>query len=79
MAERMFQLAAGQAGFLGFETVRGTDGFGITVSYWTDEAAIAAWRAHAEHKVAQETGKRIWYTDYQIRIAKVERDYGQPH
>lgn len=77
MAERMVELAAQQPGFLGVESVRGGDGLGITVSYWESEASIVAWKAQAEHQVAQETGKRVWYADYQLRIAKVERDYGK--
>jgi heme-degrading monooxygenase HmoA len=77
MAERMVQLAAQQPGFLGVETVRGDDGFGITVSYWASEEAIAAWKAHLDHKPAQEAGRRVWYADYQLRVAKVERAYGK--
>jgi putative acetyltransferase len=77
MAERMVQLAAGQPGFLGVETARSVDGFGITVSYWTSEEAIADWKAHLDHKPAQEAGKRIWYADYHLRVAKVERAYGK--
>lgn len=77
MAERMVALAAGQAGFLGVESARGEDGFGITVSYWASEAAIAAWRAHAEHRIAQESGKANWYAHYEVRIARVERAYGK--
>ena len=77
MAERMLELASGQPGFLGVESVRGGDGFGITVSYWESEEAIAAWKEHAEHKVAQETGRRVWYADYQLRVARVERAYGK--
>jgi len=73
MAERMIELVSKQPEFLGVESVRGSDGFGITVSYWSNEEAIAAWKAHARHKPAQEAGKRIWYEDYQIRVAKVER------
>ena len=33
MADRMLALAAEQPGFLGAESTRGIDGFGITVSY----------------------------------------------
>ena len=78
MAERMVELAAQQPGFLGVESVRGGDGLGITVSYWESEAAIAAWKAQAEHRIAQQTGQRVWYSDYQLRVARVERDYGKP-
>lgn len=41
MAERIVALATQQPGFLGVESVRGTDGFGITVSYWSSEEAIS--------------------------------------
>lgn len=77
MAERMMELACCQPGFLGAESVRGADGFGITISYWLSEEAIAAWKAHADHKLAQDVGKRVWYADYQLRVAKVERAYGK--
>src|SRR5690606_3025971 len=77
MAERMVELAALQPGFLGIESVRGVDGFGITVSYWASEAAIAAWKANLEHQIAQEAGIRRWYADYNVRVARVERTYGK--
>jgi len=76
MAERMAHLASEQPGFLGMESVRGADGFGMTVAYFTDETAIRAWRLHTEHRFAQEQGKAIWYERYQLRVAKVERAYG---
>lgn len=78
MAERMVELAQAQPGFLGVESARGADGFGITVSYWASEAAIAAWRAQAEHRLAQESGRARWYEHYEIRVARVERAYGKP-
>jgi heme-degrading monooxygenase HmoA len=74
MAERMVELAAQQPGFLGVESAR--EGVGITVSYWRDLASIKAWKANAEHLVAQQTGRSDWYRQYKTRIAKVERDYG---
>jgi heme-degrading monooxygenase HmoA len=77
MADRMVELAAQQPGFLGVESTRGADGLGITVSYWKDEASIKAWKANAQHQVAQETGKKIWYADYMLRVAKVERAYSK--
>jgi heme-degrading monooxygenase HmoA len=76
MAERMGELASQQPGFLGVESVRGTDRFGITVSYWTSAEAIAAWKANVEHLAAQEMGKQKWYEHYELRVAKVERAYG---
>ncbi len=77
MAERMVALAALQPGFLGVESARGADGVGITVSYWANEEAIAAWRAHAEHCLARELGRSRWYEGFQVRVSRVERAYGK--
>jgi len=74
MSDRMMELADQQSGFLGVESAR--EDVGITVSYWQDLASIKAWKAHAEHLIAQQTGRSDWYTQYKTRIAKVERDYG---
>jgi heme-degrading monooxygenase HmoA len=73
MGDRMVELAAQQPGFLGVESVRDAAGLGITVSYWSSLEAIAAWKANAEHRVAQSTGRRKWYTHFETRVARVER------
>ena len=67
-----------QAGFLGVESTRGADGFGITVSYWSSLEAIAAWKAHGEHRIAQTAGRSKWYSHFEMRIARVERAYSGP-
>ena len=76
-ALRMVELARQQPGYLGVESVRGADGFGITVSYWESEEAIRNWKFEAEHIVAQETGIKNWYEHYELKVAKVERAYGK--
>lgn len=79
MAQRMVELAATMPGFLGVESVRdgSTPGApGITVSYWRSLEDIAAWQAHAEHRVAQRLGRERWYQGFQLRVCKVERAYG---
>lgn len=78
MAQRMVELASARPGFLGAESVRGEDGFGITVSYWESEEAIRGWKADAEHREAQARGHREWYAGFELRVARVERAYGLP-
>ena len=73
MGDRMVELASRQPGFLGVESVRDAAGLGITVSYWSSLEAIAAWKANAEHRVAQTTGRRKWYAHFETRVARVER------
>ena len=74
-AQQMLELAAGQNGFLGVESVREEGGLGITVSYWASLDAIQEWKAVAEHQIAQQLGRERWYQHYQVRICRVEREY----
>jgi heme-degrading monooxygenase HmoA len=69
--ERMMALAARQPGFLGVETA--SSDVGITVSYWSDEESIAAWRRNADHAFAQYEGRTRWLDAYELRVARVER------
>jgi heme-degrading monooxygenase HmoA len=78
MAQAMFELALTQPGCLGAESARGENGIGITVAYFTDEASIANWKANARHLVAQKLGRERWYSHYELRVARVERDYSGP-
>ena len=75
MAARMETMASEQPGYLGFESARDGD-FGITVSYWVDDAAAAAWKRVHEHTIAQERGRTTWYVDYRVQVATVTRAYG---
>lgn len=74
MAERMVELAASQPGFLGIENAR-DDSLGITVSYWESEEAIAAWKANAEHTLAQQKGRDLWYESFSLKVCLVKREY----
>jgi heme-degrading monooxygenase HmoA len=72
MAGLMERLAREQPGYLGIESVRGESGEGITVSYWASREAIAAWKDHVKHRIAQERGRREWYQSFALRICRVE-------
>ena len=73
-AAKMEALAKQQEGYLGIESVR--DEIGITVSYWKNVESIIKWKNNVEHTIAREKGRALWYEKYQLRICKVERDYG---
>lgn len=74
MAAAMEAKAREQPGYLGIEAAH--EDIGITVSYWRDEMAAAAWKQVGAHLVAQRRGREAWYRDYRVRIAHVTRDYG---
>jgi heme-degrading monooxygenase HmoA len=47
----------------------------LSLSFWRDEAAVAAWRNHSEHRTVQAAGRAGIFRDYRIRVAAVVRDY----
>lgn len=73
-AGRMEELAKQQPGYLGVESARSE--VGITVSYWKDLDSVTKWKNNIQHSEARERGRKQWYRQYQLRICKVEREYG---
>ena len=48
----------------------------LSLSFWRDEEAVAAWRRLEPHRAAQARGRDSVFRDYRLRIASVVRDYG---
>jgi heme-degrading monooxygenase HmoA len=48
----------------------------LSLSFWRDEAAVAAWRQCTSHRAAQSAGRAGIFRDYRLRVAAVVRDYG---
>ena len=48
----------------------------LSLSFWRDEAAVAAWRNLEHHRAAQKAGRDGVFRDYRLRVAHVLRDYG---
>ena len=65
-------------GFLSIERFESltTPGKVLSLSFWRDEAAVAAWRTHAPHRDAQAAGRSGVFSGYRLRVAHVMRDYG---
>ena len=77
-AKAMEELAAKQPGFLGIESARDPDGFGITVSYWDSLEAIRNWKDVPAHAAVQAKAKQSFYERYEVRVCAVERGYKFP-
>ena len=75
MAKRMEELASQQNGYLGMESVRDSQGLGITLSYWQDINSIQQWKQQLEHQQAQLLGREKWYQWYRVEVARVEYSY----
>jgi heme-degrading monooxygenase HmoA len=48
----------------------------LSLSFWRDEDAVAAWRRVEPHRSAQHAGRTEVFRDYRLRVAGVMRDYG---
>lgn len=48
----------------------------LSLSFWRDEAAVAAWRNRLAHRETQAKGRAGTFVDYRLRVAGVLRDYG---
>jgi heme-degrading monooxygenase HmoA len=75
MAHQMEKLKLAQDGCLGVESACDTYGFGITNSFWQDEASIRSWRNLIDHLAALRPGREGWHVRFEERITGVERAY----
>lgn len=73
-SDEIVEIVSTQKGFLGAESVRDADGFGMTVSYWNSIESINEWKKNLNHREAKESGKKVWYQNYMIRICEVKSD-----
>ena len=48
----------------------------LSLSFWRDEEAVAAWRNHTRHRATQSAGRGGVFAEYRLRVAAVLRDYG---
>lgn len=49
----------------------------LSLSFWRDEGAVAAWRNREPHRRIQAAGRNGIFADYRLRVAEVLRDYGK--
>jgi heme-degrading monooxygenase HmoA len=77
-AARLKPLLETLDGFISIERFESlaTPGRILSLSFWRDEAAVAAWRALPEHRRAQAAGRGGIFAGYRLRVASVIRDYG---
>ena len=77
-AARLLPELEGMDGFLSIERFESlaTPGKLLSLSFWRDEAAVAAWRNHPEHPLAQAPGRAGIFQASLLRAGRVVRDDG---
>lgn len=77
LAAEMKPLLADVPGFVSVERFQSLHQPGkiLSLSWWRDEASIAAWKQNEKHQIARLEGKQSIFAHYSIRVAHVLRDY----
>jgi heme-degrading monooxygenase HmoA len=73
MDARMLERAQAAPGFVDVKSYTAADGERLTIVRWRDRDSLRLWREDPAHRVAQQTGRRLWYEWYDMEVAEVIR------
>jgi heme-degrading monooxygenase HmoA len=78
LAAALRSLVEGIDGFISIERFESLHEPGkiLSLGFFENEAALAAWRNTPEHRHAQKLGREGYFCDYRLSIAEVRRRYG---
>jgi len=71
---KLFEIVAALPGFRGIRSYESEDGERLSLIEFDSHESLAAWREHAEHRVAQELGKQKYYAEYHLQICELVRE-----
>jgi len=74
MDQMLAEKARNAPGFVDVKSFTAVDGERLTIVWWKDRETLRQWREDPVHRVAQETGRRLWYRSYDMEVAEVVRD-----
>ena len=77
-ATRMHDLAVKMPGFISIKTFTAEDNERVSLVEFESEETVRAWREQAEHRDAQELGRKLFYSEYHIQVCQPIRDYSFP-
>lgn len=75
MAQRMYELASAMPGFVSYKDFVAEDGENVSIVEFESPEALAAWRNHPEHVLAQARGRAEFFAEYHIQVCAPVRDY----
>lgn len=77
LATQLKPLLSDIDGFIAIERFQSLSAAGkiLSLSWWRDEEAVQAWKRNLCHQAAQKEGRESIFASYQIRVARVLREY----
>jgi heme-degrading monooxygenase HmoA len=73
---KLLAIAQKMPGFASIKGYAAADGEQLILVEFETEPALAGWREHPEHLIAQELGRSKYYSEYQIQVCTTVREYG---
>jgi heme-degrading monooxygenase HmoA len=77
-ATRIHDLAVTMPGFISIKTFAAEDGERVSIVEFESQEAVRHWRDQADHREAQELGRKAFYSEYRIQVCQPIRDYSFP-
>ena len=74
LVERMRAIAVTMPGYISHKGFWAEDGERLTIVEFESEETLRAWRMHPEHRKAQQAGRDLYYTEYDIAVCEVLRE-----
>jgi len=77
-AARIHDLAVKSPGFVSIKTFTAEDGERVSIVEFESEEAVRQWREQPDHRQAQELGRKLFYSEYNIQVCHPIRSYSFP-
>ena len=77
-AAKIHALAVKTPGFISIKTFGAEDGERVSIVEFESEETMLAWRNQPDHRLAQELGRKLFYSEYRIQVYRPIRDYSFP-
>ena len=74
LGKRMFELASAMPGFVSYKDFSASDGEGVSIVEFENEASVQAWYAHPEHREAQQKGRAEIFSEYRVQVCTPYRE-----
>jgi heme-degrading monooxygenase HmoA len=75
VGHRMYELASSMPGYVSYKDFVAADGENVSIVEFGSLEALAAWREHPEHRLAQQRGREEFFSAYHIQVCTPVRDY----
>ena len=75
-ASKLLAIVQTIPGFASVKSYAADDGEQLVLAEFESEQALAAWREHPAHLIAQERGRSKYYSEYKVQVCTTVREYG---